>query len=99
MNALTILSEHPFVAEVSDCLTCGAALPEDWPTIASESPKGTARYRICSDCALMHVMCSLAGGELMAQWEADLMERLRRLGEEIARNAMILATAAVAGTQ
>lgn len=93
MNALTIESEAPFVADVADCLTCGATLPEDWPTIASESPKGTARYRICGECSLMHAMCTLAGGELLAQWTTDVTARLRGLGDEIARNAAILTTA------
>jgi hypothetical protein len=93
MNAVTAESEHLFVADIADCLICGATLPEGWPTIESDSPNAATRYRVCRECAFFAAMCHAAGGEMRAQWRAELKARLHRLGLEIRRGSIALVTA------
>ncbi|HEX4268878.1 MAG TPA: hypothetical protein VHY36_13400 [Steroidobacteraceae bacterium] len=92
MNTLIILSEDPWIAELADCLTCGATLPADWPTIESPAPKGgVCRYRVCSSCTLATALHSLVGGSGLERWRANVSKRLEQHFREIARNSMILA--------
>lgn len=99
MNTLTILSEHPFVAEISDCLTCGVALPSESPTFSSESPRGTCRYHLCARCVFAQAYYTLIGGSSRDRWQAKMVKRLEQLGQQIARNSMMLATASPEVTQ
>ncbi len=89
-NAVMILSADPFVAEVSDCLTCGAPVPDRTPWYESGSKDATARYRLCRSCLTASLYAVFMGGIARERAVERLIARLAAIGHAVERRTAIL---------
>ena len=83
-NAITITSEEPFVAEISDCLMCGASVQKGSRWYESGiRPDPVARYRLCFECVSEAGLVILLGGVQKTRWQKKFRERLALLGDAL----------------
>ena len=89
-NTVAILSTEPFVAEVSDCLMCGARVPDRTPWYESGSESATAHYRLCRSCLTASLYEIFMGGAARGRFDALLAARLTAVHAEFERCSALL---------
>ncbi len=89
-NALSILSDEPFLAELSDCLLCGGPVPAHTPWYENGSTRAMVRYRVCRSCLSASVAAVFRGGAALERVQEKLVERLTVIGNELDRRSALL---------
>lgn len=88
-NVPTLLGLDPIQWDISDCLKCGAILPESFPFATFPMSEAIINYRLCEDCVAHYVN---AGPGETDRWQKDFFARLERITEDMLHNAKAMAS-------
>ncbi len=90
MNSVSVLSTNPLTVEISDCIACGASVPEAtrWETHTDEG--GTIRYRLCARCTCSCLGAMFLGGVTLERAKARFAARLSLISAEAVRRAALI---------